>query len=204
MKRFFDRTWLPLLLCFTLFAGLCDEYCLMEQQAAIAESVLRLHVRADSDSAAAQGRKLLLRDCLLRELPSILRRCSDRDEAEAAIAAALPELAQYCEAFLRSAGMAETVRLSLRTERFPTRQYAAVTLPFGSYSALVAELGSGSGQNWWCVVWPPLCLSASETSEEDALAVFSPSEKRLVTSGGVVIRFRVLERLQALFPKLFA
>ena len=204
MKRFFGRPWLSLLLCMTLFAGLCDEYCLMEQQAELSESVLRLHIRADSDSAAAQGRKLLLRDYLLLELSSILEPCSARAEAEAALASALPALSGRCERFLASVGMSETVRLSLRNERFPTREYSSVTLPFGEYSALVAELGSGTGQNWWCVVWPPLCLAASEASEAEALAVFSPDEKRLITSGGVVIRFRILERLQALFPKLFA
>ena len=165
---------------------------------AAAEKLIRLHVLAASDSEADQARKLLVRDALLAEAAPLLEGCSSAEEAEQALGRALPELQAAAESALRAAGSAETVSLTLGRHAFTSRDYDFFSLPAGQYRALRAVIGSGDGKNWWCVVFPPLCLAASEEEEEEAFAVFSPAEKRLVTGRGRVLKFRVLEWLSNL------
>ena len=114
---------------------------------------------------------------------------------------ALPQLAEAAGAALTAAGHARPLTLCLGTEDCPLRAYGTVTLPAGQYETLTVTLGEGEGHNWWCVVFPPLCLAAAgEGGEEDGedWSVFSPAEKRLVTAEGVEIRFRCLELLEKL------
>lgn len=194
MKRF-----APLVFCFALFLSLWDSALLERETAEISARVLRLHVRASDDTPAAQGRKLLVRDVLGETLSPLLSGAEDRDEAARRAQAALPELQRAAEEVLVFLGEPETVRLSLRREEFPERSYPGLTLPAGNYLALRADLGSGQGKNWWCVVWPPLCLAASEEEEEEALDVFSPEERKLLTSSGICFRFRLLDLLRQIF-----
>lgn len=196
MKRF-----APLVFCLALFFSLWHSALLEAEAAELSAKVLRLHVRAADDSPAAQGRKLLVRDALLRELAPRLAGCRDREEAAGRAEAALPELQRAAEAALALLGEPENIRLSLRQEAFPERAYPGLTLPAGNYLALRADLGAGVGHNWWCVVWPPLCLAASEEEEEEAMDVFSPEEKRILTASGLQLRLRLLDWLRRLFQR---
>jgi stage II sporulation protein R len=194
MKRF-----VPLVFCFALFLSLWDSALAESETAAISAKVLRLHVRASDDTPAAQGRKLLVRDVLGDVLAPLLVGAESREEAVRRTEAALPELQRQAEGVLDFLGEPEPVRLSLRQEDFPERRYPGVTLPAGSYLALRADLGKGGGANWWCVVWPPLCLAASEEEGEEALDVFSPQERRLLTASGVRLRFRLRDWVRRVF-----
>ena len=171
------------------------------ETAEVSAKVLRLHVRASDDTPAAQGRKLLVRDILGETLLPLLSGAKDRDEAVRRAEAALPELRRTAEEALAFLGEPEPVRLSLRREEFPERSYPGVTLPEGEYLALRADLGSGKGANWWCVVWPPLCLAVSEEEEEEALDVFSPGERKFITSPGICFRSRILDLLRRVFSQ---
>lgn len=162
---------------------------------AAAEKLIRLHVLAASDSEADQARKLLVRDALLTEAAPLLADCGDVREAEERLGRALPRLQAAAEEALRAAGSPEEVSLTLGQQDFPSRDYDFFSLPAGGYRALRAVIGPGEGKNWWCVVFPPLCLAASEEEEEEAFAVFSPAEQRLITAGGRVLKFRILEWL---------
>lgn len=194
MKRF-----PPLVFCFALFFSLWASALLEAEAAEVSAKVLRLHVRASDDSPAAQGRKLLVRDALGEALDPLLRDAGSREEAVRRVEAALPELQLQAEELLRFLGSPEPVRLSIRYEDFPERSYPGLSLPAGEYLALRADLGAGEGANWWCVVWPPLCLAASEEEEEEAMDVFSPGERKLITGTGIRFRFRLLELCRRIF-----
>ena len=194
MKRF-----VPLVFCFALFCSLWNSALLEGETEALSAKVLRLHVRASDDTPAAQGRKLLVRDALGETLAPLLEGAADREEAALRVEAALPELRRRAEEALEFLGSPEPVTLRLRREAFPERSYPGVTLPAGEYLALRADLGAGAGANWWCVVWPPLCLAASEEEGEEALDVFSPQERRLLTASGVRLRFRLGDWVRRIF-----
>ncbi|MDE6281012.1 MAG: stage II sporulation protein R [Oscillospiraceae bacterium] len=171
-------------------------------EGALADRVLRLHVIANSDSDSDQARKLLVRDAVLAEAAQILEGVSDRRDAEAALAPHLDELARAGEEALARTGRSDPVRVTLADQWFPTKEYDGFSLPAGQYRALKVTIGEGKGQNWWCVVFPPLCLaSVSERSVESAAeGVLSEDQVALITGqdGGYVLKFRLIEWWQEL------
>ena len=171
-------------------------------ESALADRVLRLHVIANSDSDSDQARKLLVRDAVLAEAAQILDGVSDRREAEAALAPHLDELAQAGADALARTGTPGSVTVTLADQWFPTKEYDGFSLPAGQYRALKVTIGEGKGQNWWCVVFPPLCLgSVSERSVESAAeGVLSDDQVALITGqdGGYVLKFRLIEWWQEL------
>lgn len=124
-------------------------------------AVLRLHVIANSDTAADQTLKLAVRDAILQESGELFAACADREAAKRAAKAALPTLQQAAQRVVAQQGFPYAVKAELAQSEFPTRTYDDVTLPAGQYDAVKITLGSGSGHNWWCVMFPPLCLSAA-------------------------------------------
>ena len=191
MKRAFGLIFL-LVFFFSLWSAGMDEAA----AAGLPEKLLRLRVVAESDSPADQTDKLLVRDAILRALRPMLADCGSLEEVRTVTAQALPLLAEAAADVLDREGRALPLTLRLGAEDCPLRAYEDFTLPAGSYETLTVTLGSGEGHNWWCVIFPPLCLAAAGESGEDGeeeWSVFSPAEKRLVTSGGVEVRFRCLE-----------
>ena len=142
--------------------------------------VLRLHVLANSDSQADQALKLKVRDRILQVSSGWMSAAKTREEAEAAAQAHLPQLQKEAEAVLRENGSQYTVRVTLEDTYFPTRQYETVTLPAGVYRALRVVIGKGAGHNWWCVLFPALCLPSAQP-EQDISDVLTPTETKLVT-----------------------
>ena len=173
----------------------------MDEAAArtLPDKLLRLRVVARTDSPKDQADKLLVRDTVLEVLSPLLADCADLAQAEEATAEALPLLAQAAGEALRAAGTETSVSLRLGDADCPPRDYGTFALPAGAYRSLTVTLGDGNGHNCWCVVFPPLCLAAAgEEGEEDSWAVFSPGEQRTMRSGGVELRFRLLELLRSL------
>lgn len=123
---------------------------------------LRLHVRANSDSAADQAVKYEVKEAIVEYLTPVAASAESKEEAVAALEAALPGIERTANAVLAENGFTYLSRAEIRAEEFPTRVYDGVTLEAGVYDALIVELGSGKGANWWCVVYPPLCF-AGET-----------------------------------------
>lgn len=171
-------------------------------ESALADQVLRLHVVANSDSDSDQARKLLVRDAVLAEASQLLEGVSDRKGAEAALSPHLEELAQAGTEALAKTGRADPVTVALADQWFPTKEYDGFSLPAGQYRALKVTIGEGKGRNWWCVVFPPLCLaSVSEESVETAAeGVLSENQIALITGqdGGYVLKFRLIEWWQEL------
>lgn len=195
MKRAFGLVFL-LVFFFSLWTAGMDEAA----ASGLPDKLLRLRVIAESDESADQADKLLVRDAVLAALEPRIGDCASLEEARAAALEALPQLAEAAGKALEEAGRPRPLTLRLGLEDCPLRAYETFALPAGNYETLTVTLGAGEGHNWWCVVFPPLCLAAAgEGGEEDEeWSVFSPAEQRLMTAGSVEIRFRCLELLQKL------
>ncbi|MCL2828811.1 MAG: stage II sporulation protein R [Oscillospiraceae bacterium] len=174
---------------------------LEQRQQDLSDRLIRLHVLANSDEVGDQALKLHVRDQVLEVAAPLLEGETDRAEAEAILAAHLPRITETAQTAVANWGRDDPVRVALTLERHPTRAYESFTLPAGRYSALRVEIGTARGQNWWCVVFPPLCLGAAEGGagaiEADAL---TGEEIALITGGesGYQIRFRALELIDGL------
>ena len=167
-------------------------------QGALADQVLRLHVVANSDSDADQAVKLQVRDAILTAATPYLDGVQNQAEAEQALRPHLQELAQAGADVLAQAGLSYPITVSITDQWFPTKEYTDFALPAGTYRSLQVILGDGQGHNWWCVVFPPLCLgSVSEESvETSASGVLSEDQISLISEqddGEYVLRFKVVE-----------
>lgn len=159
----------------------------------IRSDVLRLHVIANSDSSVDQNLKLRLRDHILQEGKDILDGSVNVENAVQKIEPRIGELEKSAESFVKSAGFDYKVKITLSEEYFTTRTYETVTLPAGKYLALRVVIGSGSGHNWWCVMFPPMCVPAADKKDEIE-NVFTDDEIKLVESKPKYEpRFKIIE-----------
>ena len=171
-------------LCVLLLSGLWAR----EKQASIAAQLVRLHVLAVSDEPAEQAVKLRVRDAVLDYLSPRLVGVRDAESAGAILSDALEGIRAAAE----GAAAGRSVRVTLDEERYPTREYAGFSLPAGRYRSLRVVLGEGQGHNWWCVVFPPVCLSAVQ--REAMRPVMNPEDYALITrEDGWELRFRIVE-----------
>lgn len=120
---------------------------------------LRIHIRADSNSAEAQNVKYAIKDKIVEFLAPYIAECDTKEKAEQMLNSKLGEIEAVADSVLLDFGFKYHSKASLKTEEFPTRVYEDLTLEQGFYKALIIELGSGKGDNWWCVVYPPLCFT---------------------------------------------
>ena len=180
-------------LCVCLLTGLWAE----GRQQRLAAGLVRLHVLAASDEAEEQAVKLRVRDAVLCYLAPYLDGVKSADEAEAILAGKLDGVRAAAE----SAAEGRAVRVTLGDERYPTRDYAGFSLPAGRYRSLRVVLGEGKGHNWWCVVFPPVCLAAVE--REAVRPVMNPEDYALITrEDGWQLRFRLVELWGELLTRL--
>ncbi len=130
--------------------------------AAISDSVFRLHILANSDSCEDQALKLRVRDRILALSSKLFENAADKETAEALAAAHLQELADAASEEITESGYSYSVRAELTRMPFDTRRYDDYTLPSGVYDALRITIGEGKGHNWWCVMFPSLCVGDSD------------------------------------------
>lgn len=165
----------------------------------LTESVIRLHVVADSDEAAAQSLKLKVRDQVTGYLSREMATVHSRDEAERYLAGHLEEIRKTAQETLDREGCGDALTVSLGMEKFGRRDYDTFSLPAGRYESLRITIGSGRGHNWWCVVFPALCIPASAREFEDCAAASgldSETVKTLEQGGGYyALRFGLLDAL---------
>ena len=196
------RPWelaLLLAVCVTLLAGMWAQ----ARSQLLAARLVRLHVIAVSDDDTEQAVKLQVRDAVLAYLEPQLADVTDIDAAEQIIAGDLDGIARAAQA----AAGERPVRVALGPEHYPTRDYGTFALPAGVYTSLRVTLGAGAGHNWWCVIFPSLCVPATADGFAKAAAAggFSTGEIRLLTQAApaYTVKFRSLEFLQALKSRLF-
>ena len=194
------RRWEAALLLGVALAALLGAV-LDRQQQDLAGRLVRLHVLANSDSPQDQALKLQVRDAVLAEAQGLIPDSATPGQARAALAEALPQLAQAGADAVAAAGYDYPVTASLEDGVwFPTRTYSDFALPAGAYTALRLSIGAGEGQNWWCVVFPPLCLgSVSETVNQTAAQTGLDEEQTALIIGdgqGYVVKFKLMELVE--------
>lgn len=178
-------------------AVLLGGFYLGRQQQALADKLIRLHVVANSDSDPDQRLKLRVRDAVLAQTQALL---DGAEDPRAALAGHLDRIEQAANRCLARYGSADRAVVTLGEELFPTREYETFSLPAGTYTALRVTIGQGAGHNWWCVVFPSICMSASmeELEEAAAAAGLTDGEIKLITEDteGYVLKFKTMELLQ--------
>ena len=170
-------------------------------EAEIYDSVLRLHVVANSDSEYDQALKLCVRDKVIKEVEKYTPDCADIDEARETVLTKLDNIAEVARDEVARLGYDYPIEVRLGEEEYPTKTYASLCFPSGRYLSLQILIGEAEGQNWWCVLFPPLCLDAATRSNEDAfIAVGLTTEQyKIITETDTPTyeaRFKILELLE--------
>ena len=185
MKKF--KVW-ELSLLIALCVSLCTGTWAQAKQSAISENLVRLHVLAVSDDEEEQSIKLNVRDAVLEYISPRLDGAESSDDAKRIISENLGGIKRAAEC----ASQGRKVTVTLSEEYYPTREYESFSLPAGRYESLRVILGNGEGHNWWCVVFPPLCVSAAE--QQEALDAMSDDTRGIVTEAdGYQLKFRIVE-----------
>ena len=179
------------------FSGECNE---------IRQRVLRLHVLANSDSKEDQELKLKVRDRVVEVAAGLFDTARNESEALKLAEESLDSIEAAAQQCVYDEGYTYRVKAELVDMYFTTRRYDTVTLPAGVYDALRVTIGEGKGQNWWCVVFPPMCVSAA-TDASELSDVLEPGQEKIVTKPQKYeFRLKVVEIFEEIsnfFRKLF-
>ena len=172
----------------------------------IYDTVVRLHVLANSDSEEDQALKLRVRNAVLDATSPLVKDCTSQEEAVEILSAHIPDLESAAAKVIAAEGYDYPVTVLLGEEDYPTRTYESCAFPAGTYVSLRVLIGSGEGQNWWCCLFPPLCLSAAAAKQdnEDAFIQVGLTKDQygIITETGKTkykVRFKLLEVLEDWF-----
>ena len=198
MKRHIRR------IALAAFAVICIYgWGIVTDSQALHDQLLRLHVVGASDSKKDQDVKLLVRDAVLASLQEGLEDVTDPEAAYDYVAQMLPKVEAAANRCLAAAGFSDTVAVSLTEEAFDTREYDTFSLPAGVYKALRIVIGEGEGKNWWCVVFPKLCMGTDGDFVETASVAGLDPELAGTLEGDYELRFWLLEKLGEVKNRLF-
>jgi len=168
------------------------------EQQELAQAMIRLHVVANSDSVEDQALKLAVRDRVLEQTAALWPEGADPETAQEVLQEHLAAIEAAGRAVIHQWGKDDPITAQIGTCWFPTKQYGDISLPAGEYTALRLVIGDGGGQNWWCVVFPPLCLNAAgESLDAAAVAGYLTQEQTALVTGseGYVLKFKCMEWL---------
>ncbi len=184
---------ISMVLSFTGFCRECGE---------VRENVLRLHVIANSDSESDQQLKLRVRDAVLTRGSEIFDGSVTAETAKERIVPRISELEKTANEVIRKSGCKYTAKIIVGKEYFETRAYGDMTMPAGVYTAVRVIIGEGDGKNWWCVMFPPLCLPAAQQNAEIDACLDGGAVK--VVKGGekYEVRFKAVEIIEKVKQKL--
>lgn len=175
-------------------------------QEGIADSVIRLHVRANSDSPEDQDLKLQVRDGILDNMQTYLDGSESKNEARVVLLNHMSDITDIAEDIIAQNGENYAVVAYITNDRFPTRSYGNVSLPAGKYETLRVEIGEAKGENWWCILFPPLCFvdvtqgEIESEAQQELANVLTAEEYDLVTKSDkdvtVKAKFKIVELWQ--------
>ena len=205
MDGVFMKNLLKILGLCGLAAALLWGGSVLHDRAVLRENVIRFHVVADSDEPADQAVKLRVRSAVTAYLAENLNTDMSQTQAKQWLEENLNALTEVANSALSQAGVADQAVVSLRKEAFPLRQYDTFALPSGVYDSLRITIGSGEGKNWWCVIFPSLCVSTVSVEDTAAGAGFSDGLTGAITGqSGYEIRFFFLDWLGKVENFLFS
>ncbi|MBR4289508.1 MAG: stage II sporulation protein R [Oscillospiraceae bacterium] len=185
------------MLC-ALMACLVWVAMLITDKQTLRNELIRLHVVAASDAAEDQALKLQVRDAVVNSLRENMENVTDSEQAKAYLQENLPKIEALANRVLQEAGCSDVATVSLRLEEFSTRYYDTFTLPAGIYESLRITIGAGQGHNWWCVVFPSLCVGATVEEFEDTAQCAGMSDALTAALAGeesYEVRFFVLDAM---------
>ena len=183
-------------------AGACSVGAFAYNCSRVRSDVLRMHVIANSDCSADQQLKLMVRDAVLERGAQLFDGTVTADEARRKIEPHKAELEAAAREVIERAGYDYPVSVNVVNEYFATRCYGSLTMPAGRYTAVKVVIGEGAGRNWWCVMFPPLCLPAAQDRGGNLDAFFDDSELKVVESSGrYEPRFKIVEIIEKLKEK---
>lgn len=171
-------------------------------EAEVYDNVIRLHVIANSDSKADQALKLKVRDSVLNKVNSLSLNAKNIDEATKIYEDNLCAIENEAKKCIINEGYDYDVSVSLTDERYPTKSYESLCFPSGEYKSLQIKIGNASGENWWCVLFPPLCMSvASDISVDESFVElgFSTEQYKIITNtedATYKLKFKILETIE--------
>ncbi len=160
-------------------------------EAEIFDNAIRLHVLADSNDSDAQSVKLMVRDAILNECGYLFDGQTDINSAVEAVESSIPRMEEIANKVLAQQGFNYKATAQWGYEDYPTRVYGEVTLPAGKYRSLRINLGSAQGNNWWCILFPPLCTGVS--SGEKLSPAVNKTDSSVFTNKKYTFRFKLLE-----------
>ena len=184
MKKIFNisnlKRFLVLIILFSIYVFICAFSYVNAVSANISSSVFRLHVIANSDSAEDQNLKYLVRDALIDYMNSVSKNSNSKDEAISIAYQHKSDFYKIAKKVINDNGYDYNVNISIGNFAFPTKNYGDISLPAGYYDALKVEIGNASGQNWWCVMFPPLCILEDENGKIEDEAKFDSLIMKLI------------------------
>lgn len=201
MKKFFKMVIILTFLLF-LYSSICAISYAQNISSDIANSVFRLHVIANSDSEEDQNLKYKVRDNLLDYMNLICENCQSKSEAISIVQENKDTFEQIAVNTIKENGYSYPVKINIGNFEFPTKNYGDISLPAGYYDALRVEIGEAKGQNWWCVMFPPLCfvdISSGVVPDESKKLIennLSEEEFALVSNESnneIQFKFKLLE-----------
>ncbi len=169
---------------FARFDAACDD---------LRQNVLRLHIIANSNSEADQAVKLLVRDRILRETTDIFSGAAGLADAEKKAAERIGDIAEYAAETLEENGFGYGATAEIGNSYFETREYDTFTLPAGNYRSLIIRLGKAEGKNWWCVVFPAVCIPAAAQGAELSDSTSKASAEIAEHPQKYIMRFKAVE-----------
>lgn len=186
-----------------LLMTVCSAALPVNGEVGLYDKLIRLHVLANSDSEEDQALKLKVRDAVLAYTEDIVSGCKDVTQAKAAIENSKNEIQKVCEKTVGDEGYDYLVSIQLGMEKYPEKSYGSVTLPSGDYYSVRVMIGEAEGHNWWCVLFPPLCVGAAK----DGRAVMkeaglTKNEVDVLTENDgdkYVLKFRIIEFFRRAF-----
>lgn len=161
-------------------------------EAKIFDNVIRLHVLADDNSETAQNIKLSVRDAILNECGDMFSQSGDIVAASNVVEENIFRIEEIANRVLSEQGVDYRATVQWGSETYPTRTYEDFYLPSGEYRSLRVNLGSANGNNWWCVLFPPLCTKAASDSEFKSAGI-SEKDTSVFKSKKYIFRFKLLE-----------
>ncbi len=156
-------------LCLILILGGLIAFGLLNNSSGQNSEYLRIHIRANSNSEIDQAVKYQVKDAVVEALIPILSSCQTKQEAEQTLEKNFSLIESVANNVLLKNGFSYKAKARLASEEFPTRSYDGLVLEQGFYDALILDLGTGEGNNWWCVVYPPLCFLKSNPTGQDVV-----------------------------------
>lgn len=197
MKNEQKKLLLRAVFCGFILAVTASFFPFAAASAELSDQVVRLHIVANSDSEEDQRVKLLVRDAVLQEAADWYGNAETLEEANAALCVHLGAIESAANKALQKSGSTDRAKVQMADQYFPTREYENFSFPAGKYRTLKIVIGEGKGHNWWCVVFPALCLPAAEG--DDAFSTLTQAQRELVKQPEQYqVKFKVLEWYEAL------